>query len=109
MNVKVVLLPADEDPDSFARTHSAEQVGEYIEANSEDFLKFKARTLLSQACDDPVKRADAIASVVSSIALIDDNIKRAVYVDECARLMVIERTIIGAEVEKRVCKVPLIE
>ena len=109
MNVKVVSLPADEDPDSFARTHSAEQVGEYIEANSEDFLKFKARTLLSQAGDDPVKRADAIASVVSSIALIDDNIKRAVYVDECARLMAIERNIIGAEVEKRACKVPLIE
>lgn len=109
MNVKVVSLPADEDLDSFARTHSAEQVREYIEANSEDFLKFKARTLLSQAGDDPVKRADAIANVVSSIALIDDNIKRAVYVDECARLMVIERTIIGAEVEKRACKVPIIE
>lgn len=99
MNVKVVSLPTDEDPDSFARTHSAEQVREYIEANSEDFLRFKSRTLLSSAGDDPVKRADATTSVVSSIALIDDNIKRAVYIDECARLMAIDRNIISSEVE----------
>jgi DNA primase len=99
MNVKVVSLPTDEDPDSFARTHSAEQVREYIEANSEDFLRFKSRTLLSSAGDDPVKRADATTSVVGSIALIDDNIKRAVYIDECARLMAIDRNIISSEVE----------
>lgn len=101
MNVKVVSLPTNEDPDSFARTHSAEQVREYIEANSEDFLRFKSRTLLSRVDDDPVKRADAIANMVSSIALIDDNIKRTVYIDECARLMAIDRDIISAEVKKR--------
>ena len=101
INVRVVALPTNEDPDSFARTHPAEQVCEYIEANSKDFLKFKAITLLSRAGDDPVKRADAIVNMISSIALIYDNIKRSVYIDECARLMTIDRDIISAEVDKR--------
>ena len=70
MNVRVVLLPPEDDPDSFARTHTAAEVQEYIRANEEDFLTFKAKLLLKDAAGDPIKKAALINDMVQSIVQI---------------------------------------
>ena len=86
MNVKVLLLPEGEDPDSFARSHSASELEEYIRANETDFITFKTQLLLDDAKNDPIKRSQLITDVVQSIALIPQAIKRSVYLKECSRM-----------------------
>ena len=80
MNVKVVLLPDGEDPDSFARSRSASEFGEFIAGHETDFIRFKTQLLLKEVGDDPVKRAELISDMVRTIALIPNNISRAVYI-----------------------------
>ena len=101
MNVRVVLLPEPEDPDSFARSHSAAEVQEYIRANEQDFLEFKARLLLKDAQGDPIKKAALIGDMVQSIAQIPDPIQRSIYIKECARIMDIDEQILIAEVARK--------
>ncbi len=84
LNVKIVLLPDGEDPDSFARTHSRDQVLEFIDSNSEDFITFKAGLLSREAGTDPLKRANLINDIADTIADIPDPVKRSVYVEDCA-------------------------
>lgn len=84
MNVKVVLLPEGDDPDSFAQHHSSTEVEEYIEKNSQDFIAFKTDILLKGVTNDPIARAGVITDVIESIALIPDPITRNVYIQECA-------------------------
>ena len=94
MNVKVLLLPDGDDPDSFARKHTAQQLKEYIEQHQTDFIQFKTELMLKNV-KDPIKRAEAINSIVHSVAVIPDPIVRATYITECARrLEVDERTLI---------------
>ena len=94
MNVKVLLLPDGDDPDSFARKHTAQQLKEYIEQHQTDFIQFKTELMLKNV-KDPIKRAEAINSIVRSVAIIPDPIIRATYITECARqLEVDERTLI---------------
>lgn len=100
LNVKVVLLPEGEDPDSFARTHSATEVLDYIIQNETDFIKFKTRLLLDEAKNDPIKRASLITDIVRSISAIPDQVIRAVYIKECARLMDIGEDVLYSEVGK---------
>mgnify|MGYP000136410018 FL=1 len=101
MNVRVVLLPEPEDPDSFARTHTAAELQEYIRANEQDFLAFKARLLLQDAEGDPIKKAALIGDMVQSIAQIPDPIQRSVYIKECARIMDIDENILISEVARK--------
>ncbi len=94
MNVKVLLLPDGDDPDSFARKHTVQQLKEYIEQHQTDFIQFKTDLLLKNV-KDPIKRAEAINNIVHSVAVIPDPIVRATYIGECARrLGVDERTLI---------------
>lgn len=86
MNVRIVLLPEEHDPDTFARAYSSEQVREYIARESQDFLGFKARLLLGDA-KDPMQRSEAIRAMVESISLIPDNIRRQEYTKYCAEIM----------------------
>ncbi len=86
MNVKVLLLPDGEDPDSFSRTHSASELETYMRNNETDFITFKARLLLDDAKGDPIKRSQLITDVVQSIALIPKPITRAVYLRECSNM-----------------------
>lgn len=103
MNVRVVLLPEPEDPDSFARSHTAAEVQEFIRANERDFLAFKAELLLRDAQGDPIRKAALIGDMVQSIAQIPDAIQRSVYIKECARIMDIdERILIGEVARKRI-------
>ena len=101
MNVRVVLLPEPEDPDSFARSHTASEVQAYIRDHERDFLEFKANLLLQDAEGDPIRKAALIGDMVQSIAQIPDPIQRSVYVKECARIMDIDENILISEVARK--------
>ena len=99
MNIKVLLLPDGDDPDSFARKHSTEELKKYIEENQTDFITFKTR-LMVEKTDDPVKRSEAIGSIVKSISVIPDQILRSTYLTDFAhRINMKEQTLI-AEMNK---------
>ncbi len=100
MNVRVVALPPEEDPDSFARTHSAEQIREYIASHEEDFIGFKANLLMKEAAGDPIRKAELIKDIVRSIAEIPDRIRRSVFVKDCAKSMDIDEQILIDEVAR---------
>ncbi len=101
MNVRVVLLPEPEDPDSFARSHTAEELQAYIRENEQDFLAFKAQLLLKDAQGDPIRKAALIGDMVQSIAQIPDPIQRSVYIKECARTMDIDENLLISEVARK--------
>lgn len=84
MNVKIVLLPNNDDPDSFSQKHTKEEVLDFIAANEQDFIDFKSDMLLQEAGDDPRKRAGLINSIATSIAVIPDAIARSLYSERCA-------------------------
>ena len=101
MNVRVVLLPPEHDPDSFARAHTADQVREYIRENEEDFLTFKAKLMLADAGKDPIKRSAVISDMVQSIVQIPDSIQRSVYIKDCARIMDVDENVLISEVARK--------
>ena len=87
MNVRVVLFPEGEDPDSYAKNNTTEELKEYITVNAQDFIRFKTAVLMKEVGDDPIKRAELIKDIVGSIAIIPDQIKRSVYTKECSSLL----------------------
>ncbi len=87
MNVKVLLLPDGDDPDSFARKHTPEEFKEYVKAHETDIIRFKANVLLSDINNDPQSRIEAVDSVVNSIAHISNPIARDVYIQECSQIL----------------------
>ena len=99
MNVKVLLFPDGEDPDSFARTHSASELETFIRANETDFITFKAQLLLDDAKNDPIKRSQLITDVVQSISLIPQSITRSVYLKECARMFGMDEQMLAKTAE----------
>ncbi|MEL0226711.1 MAG: DNA primase, partial [Flavobacteriaceae bacterium] len=102
MNVKVCSFPEGEDPDSFAKSHSLEEVQAFFNDNAKDFIQFKASLLMQEAQDDPVKKAATIKDMVESIAKIPDAIQREVYVQSCAAIMEIsEEVLFSALAQKR--------
>lgn len=100
MNVKVVLLPDGEDPDSFARKHNASQFAEFIKQNETDFIRFKTRLLLDDAGNDPIKRSSLITDIIRTVAIIPDNIARSIYIRECSAMMEIDEQVLLNEVNK---------
>jgi DNA primase len=90
MNVKIITLPPEHDPDTFARAHSHEELKQYLTTKAVDFIVFKTRTLSQSVTDDPIKKAELIKDIVATIAVIPERITRSVYVKECSRLMQIE-------------------
>ncbi|MCO6494519.1 MAG: DNA primase [Bacteroidetes bacterium] len=100
LNVRVVLLDEGEDPDSFASTHSLEEIKHYLEEHVEDFIIFKSNLLYKDAGTDPIKKAEANAEIIRSIAIIPDPLKRAQYVQEFAKISQLQDDIIQAEVIK---------
>ncbi|MDR0574254.1 MAG: DNA primase [Tannerella sp.] len=87
MNVKIVLLPEGEDPDSFARSHNSFDFTLYIKEHEVDFIRFKADLLLKDAGSDPMKRANLIKDMMESVSVIPDHIVRSVYIKECSHLL----------------------
>lgn len=101
MNVKVVLLPEGEDPDSFARKQNAESLSIFLKGNEVDFIRFKTQLLLEEAGNDPIKRASLITDIVNSIAIIPDGIIRSVYTRDCSSLLGIDERVLVNEVNKK--------
>ncbi len=97
MNVRVVLLPPEDDPDTFARRLGAAGVQEYVRTHEQDFITFKARLLMDEASGDPIRKAALIGDMVQSVARIPDPIQRSVYIKECARTMDIDEQILIGE------------
>ena len=100
MNVRVVLLPDGDDPDSFARSHSATEVQNYIAQHARNFITFKAELLLQEAANDPIKRSSVTKDMVQSIAQIPDNIQRSMFIKECAKIMEVDENMLISEVAR---------
>ena len=94
MNVKICTFPEGEDPDSFSRKNSLEELTLYLEENAKDFITFKASLLANEAKNDPIKKSETIHDMVNSIAKIPDVIKREVYIKECSRIMDISEQVL---------------
>lgn len=94
MNVKVCTFPDGEDPDSFAKKTSHDDLVAYLDENAKDFIQFKASTLMDEAKNDPIKKADLIRDMVTSISKIPDRIQREVYIQECSRIMDISEQVL---------------
>lgn len=94
MNVKVCTFPDGDDPDSFARKNSYDDLVSYLENNAKDFIQFKASLLMDEAKNDPIKKADLIRDMVVSISKIPDSIKRQIYIQETSRIMDISEQIL---------------
>ncbi|MFZ4680413.1 MAG: DNA primase [Flavobacterium sp.] len=94
MNVKVCTFPDGDDPDSFAKKNSYEDLVLYLENNAKDFIQFKASLLMDEANNDPIKKADLIRDMVVSISKIPDRIKREIYIQECSRIMDISEQVL---------------
>jgi DNA primase len=104
MNVKVVQFPDGEDPDSFAKSHSNEELKKYLEDSAQDFINFKVSLLLKDSNNDPIKKAGVIRDIVMSISNIPDGIQREVYVQECARIMDISERVLFSELAQIIAK-----
>ncbi|MBA3663750.1 MAG: DNA primase [Bacteroidetes bacterium] len=100
MNVKLLMFPDNDDPDSFSRKVTIEEFQSYIKENAQDFLMYKAKKITAETKNDPIKRAGVIKDIVESISLIPDNIIRSIYIKDCANVMEIEESILQMEVNK---------
>lgn len=98
LDIKVLMLPEGEDPDTFARQHTLQQLRTFMAENAKDFITFKTDILLADAQDNPVKRAEAVKDIVASIAVIPDEIVRQEYIHDLARRMNVEETTLVNEV-----------
>ncbi len=94
MNVKICAFPEGEDPDSFAKNNSLEELSQYLKENAQDFIDFKASVLAKEAKNDPIKKAEMIREMVMSISKIPDVIKQEVYIKECSRTMDISEEVL---------------
>jgi DNA primase len=100
MNVKVVIFPDGEDPDSFAKAHTPDEIREYIGNQQEDFIQFKTKLLMEEADRDPVKRAEMVSSIVRTISMLEDNIKQSVYIKAVSKQMEMGEDILYSELQK---------
>jgi len=101
MNVKIVLFPENEDPDSFARKHHPAEVEIFISKNAINFILFKTKLLLDETRNDPIKKAALIKEIVVTISLIPDGITRSIYIKECSSLMSISEQVLMNELNKK--------
>ena len=100
MNVRIVLLPGSEDPDSYSKKVSNEEFKKYLKENETDFIRFKTQLLLEEANNDPVRKANLIRDIVKSIAVIPDMITRTVYIKECSLVLEVAEPVLYHEVNK---------
>ena len=98
LNVRIILLPEGEDPDSFAKSHNASDLQAFLDNNHHDFIRFKTQLLSEEAQNDPTKRSDMILQIVRSIAMIPDIIKRQVYIKDTASLLAIPEDVLTRKV-----------
>lgn len=100
MNVRIVLFPDGDDPDSFSMKHPEEVVAKYLKEEAKDFIVFKTDLLLGEAKDDPIKRAGLIKEIVKTISIIPDPVKRQVYLQECSKILSIDEDVLIQELNQ---------
>ncbi len=100
LNVRVLLLPDGDDPDSFSKKYSSTELKEYFKQNTKDFISFKIDLYAADASRDPIKKAEAIREIVTSISVIPDPIKRSVYIQETSSLLKIQESVLLTELNK---------
>lgn len=100
INVKVVSLPDGDDPDSFAQSHSSQELEDYIAANETDFIRFKTHILLKDAADDPIARSKVVTDILRTIAVIPDTVTRSVYIAECSRTFGLDEQMLMLQLSK---------
>lgn len=105
INVKVVLFPEGEDPDSYARSHTREELASYLAEHETDFIRFKTTVLLKDVNNDPLARSHVISDILRSIAVIPDQITRQVYIEETARSLGMDSKVLSLEVSKRMADI----
>ncbi len=101
MRIKILLLPDDDDPDSFARKHNATEFREYVATHQVDFISFKTNLLMAEAKNDPDKMSDLIRSIVESIAVIPEEIERSVYVHRCSEMLKVDEMMLLRQIKRR--------
>ncbi len=101
MRIKILLLPDDDDPDSFARKHNATEFREYVATHQVDFISFKTNLLMAEAKNDPDKMSDLIRSIVESIAVIPEEIERSVYVHRCSEMLKVDEMMLLRQIRRR--------
>ncbi len=104
MNVKICTFPEGEDPDSFAKNNTYEDLVQYLSENAKDFIQFKTSLLAEEAASDPIKRADTVRDIVNSISKIPDRIRQEIYVQECAKIMQVSEDVLYntlAQIDKK--------
>ena len=104
INVKVLSLPDGDDPDSFAQSHSAQEVEDYLQANETDFIRFKTRILLKDTNEDPIAKSRVISDILRTIAVIPDAVTRTVYVAECSRAFAIDEQVLMLQLSKLIAE-----
>lgn len=100
MNINVVLLPEGEDPDSYAQSHSTEEVEQYIERNKVDFIKFKTNLLMSEVGNDPIKRAELTQDIANSIAVVPSDILRSEYTKKCSEMLQVSEQVLVKGIDR---------
>lgn len=100
LNVKVVAFPEGDDPDSFSKDKTADELAAYLDSHAQDFIQFKTSLLLKDTKNDPIKRAELIRDIVSSISKIPNNIQKEIYLQECARIMNISESVLFNELSQ---------
>lgn len=100
LNVRIVLLPDGEDPDSFSRKKGSTELKQYLQTHTQDFISFKIGLYSAEAANDPIKKAEAIREIVTSIGVIPDPIKRSVYIQETSHLLKISESVLFTELNK---------
>ena len=104
INVKVLSLPDGDDPDSFAQSHSAQELEDYLAANETDFIRFKTKILLNDAAGDPIARSRVITDILRTIAVIPDAVTRTVYIAECSRAFEIDEQVLMLQLSKLIAE-----
>jgi DNA primase len=104
MNVKIVLFPQGEDPDSYARKHDSAEIKRFINDNSVNFILFKTRLLLDEAAHDPIKKAELIKEIVRTVSLVPEPIHRSMYIKECSEVMQIQEQSLWNELNRIIRK-----
>ncbi len=100
MNVKVIVLPEGEDPDTFAQKNNASDVLNFLNESETDYILFKAKYFLAQAQNDPIKKAQLISDITATIAVIPDLIKRSVYIKECSKILETDEKVLYSQINK---------
>ena len=101
MNVKVLLLPDGEDPDSFARSHSADEYVAYIDQHQTDFIEFKTSLLMGDVQSDPLKKSTLVNDIVASIAVVSDKILRTIYIKKCSQMLEVDEQTLFSVLEDK--------